>query len=71
MVAATYVALSKYIKKKQWTEQKVNPLSEKIRQLFENILISQSTTANHSELLKIIQEQWSQYQIYLVTSQIN
>lgn len=62
MVAATYVKISKYLKKRQWEGQSVAEYTFKFRTLFEDILITQSTTSSSTELNQAIQNAWQNYQ---------
>lgn len=62
MIAATYVKLSKYLKKKHWEGQSINEHTVKIRTLFEEILITQSTTSSSAEFLQVIEDAWQNYQ---------
>ena len=62
MVAATYAKLSKYMKKKQWEGQSVAEHTSKIRTLFEEILITQSTVSTSSGLELDIEIAWKNYQ---------
>ena len=62
MVAATYAKVSKEMKKKQWKGQSVNRHTFKVLTLFEDILITQSTTSTASELNQTIQSAWENYQ---------
>jgi len=62
MVAATYVKISKYLKKKHWEGQSVAEYTFKIRTLFEDILITQSTTNSSVEFNQIIESAWQNYQ---------
>jgi len=61
MVAAVYAKLSKQIKKSRWQGQAVSPDKHNIRLLFENILITQSTTSSIEEFSHIIDESWHNY----------
>ena len=61
MIAATYVRISRYLKKQRWQGQSVDEHVVKIRTLFENILISQSTTSSATELAQVIQNAWLTY----------
>lgn len=61
MVAATYVKISKYLKNKRWTGEPTADYMTKIRSLFEEILISQSTTSSAQEMTLIIQNAWKSY----------
>jgi hypothetical protein len=62
LVAATYAKISKDLKQKQWKGQSTADYSHKIRTLFEDILISQSTISSAKELEKIIQIAWQNLQ---------
>ncbi len=62
MIAATYVKLSKDIKQKHWEGQKINPTSLKIRTLFEEILITQSTISTADEFNQAIKTAWKNHQ---------
>ncbi|MCK5696609.1 MAG: hypothetical protein KAI02_00505 [Gammaproteobacteria bacterium] len=61
MIASVYVKLSKQIKKNHWQGQQVTPHQYNIRLLFENILITQSTTSSIEEFSNIINESWRHY----------
>ena len=62
MVAATYVKLSKHIKKRQWEGQSIETCIPGIRTLFEEILITQSTTTSTVEFNQAIENAWLNYQ---------
>jgi hypothetical protein len=62
MIAATYVKLSKKLKKQQWQEFTVHIPTMKIRNFFEVILISQSTVSNSNEFEQVIKVAWKHYQ---------
>ncbi len=62
MVAATYVKLSKHIKKRQWEGLEINIQTVKIRSLFEEILITQSTISTAKELNLAIESAWEKHQ---------
>ena len=62
MVAATYVRLSKHIKKRQWEGLEINAQTLKIRSLFEEILITQSTISTANELNLAIESAWEKHQ---------
>ncbi len=62
MVAATYVKLSKDIKQKNWEGQKINPINLKVRTLFEEILITQSTISTADEFNQAIKTAWKKHQ---------
>jgi len=62
MIAATYVKLSKHMKQKQWEGQTVKTYIPGIRTLFEDILITQSTTTSATEFNHAIENAWSNYQ---------
>lgn len=62
MVAATYVKLSKYMKKRQWDGQSIEAHIPDIRTLFEEILITQSTTSSTIEFNRAIENAWLNYQ---------
>lgn len=62
MVAATYVKLSKHIKKRQWQGLEINNQTIKIRSLFEDILITQSTISSANELNLAIESAWKKHQ---------
>ena len=66
MVAATYAKLSKYLKKRQWEGQSVAGYTHKIRTLFEEILITQSTISTAEELNRVIQTAWKNYQVNIL-----
>lgn len=63
MIAATYVKLSKDLKKKKWEGQSVNKQTLQIRILFEEILMTQSTTSSASELKQAIESAWKKHLI--------
>lgn len=62
MVAATYVRLSKHIKNRQWEGLEINTQTLKIRSLFEDILITQSTISTADELNLAIESAWGKHQ---------
>ena len=62
MIAATYVKLSKHIKKRQWEGLQINTQTVKIRSLFEEILITQSTISTASDLNLAIENAWIKHQ---------
>lgn len=62
MIAATYAKLSKHLKKKQKDGQSVKEHTNRLRQLFEEILITQSTISTSKELNEAIQTAWLNYQ---------
>ncbi len=62
MVAATYVKLSKHIKKRQWQGQFIEDYIPGIRTLFEEILITQSTITSTVEFNQAIENAWLNYQ---------
>ncbi|MCK5649206.1 MAG: hypothetical protein KAI22_10030 [Gammaproteobacteria bacterium] len=62
MVAATYVKLSKHLKKRHWEGQKVNVQNRRIRALFEEILITQSSISSADELHQAIEIAWQKHQ---------
>lgn len=62
MVAATYVKLSKYIKKRQWEGQSIEAYIPGIRTLFEEILITQSTTSSIRDFNQAVKNAWLNYQ---------
>lgn len=62
MTAAAYVKLSKDIKKNQWHGKHVASYKKDIHLLFEDILISQSTTLTVAEFSQIVNDAWSNYQ---------
>lgn len=62
MIAATYAKLAREHKQKTWQGKPVSEQALKIQELFENILITQSTTTKPSELTQIIQKAWDQFQ---------
>ncbi len=62
MIAATYAKLAKEHKNQQWKGLSVSKDAQKIQSLFENILITQSTTSKPSELTQIIQTAWDNFQ---------
>ena len=62
MIAATYVKLSKHLKKRQWEGQKINAQTHKARTLFEQILITQSTISTADELNQAIEIAWKNHQ---------
>jgi len=55
MTAATYAKLAKHIKEKQWQAQSINKHLLPIRSLFEDILLSQSTTLTSGEFNQAIE----------------
>ncbi len=55
MTAATYAKLAKYIKEKQWRVQSINKHLLPIRSLFEDILLSQSTTLTSGEFNQAVE----------------
>lgn len=62
MVAATYVKLSKHIKKREWEGLEINSETIKIRSLFEEILITQSTISTANGLNLAIKSAWKNRQ---------
>ncbi|MCW8928926.1 MAG: hypothetical protein OQL19_01660 [Gammaproteobacteria bacterium] len=62
MVAATYVKLSKHIKKKEWEGQEINNQTVKMRSLFEEILITQSTISTANEFNLAVESAWKKHQ---------
>ncbi len=62
MIAATYAKLAKEHKKQQWEGVTVSENALKVQSLFENILITQSTTSKPAELTQIIQIAWDNFQ---------
>ena len=62
MIAATYARLAKEYKQKQWKGQPVSAHTLKIQELFEKILVTQSTTSRPEEMTRIIQNAWEQFQ---------
>ncbi|MCU7801017.1 MAG: hypothetical protein KZQ70_12985 [gamma proteobacterium symbiont of Lucinoma myriamae] len=62
MVAATYVKLSKYMKKRQWEDHSIEAHIPAIRTLFEEILITQSTTSSTIEFNHAVENAWLNYQ---------
>ena len=62
MVAATYVKLSKHMKKRQWEGQSIEVYIPGIRTLFEEILITQSTTSSTIEFNRAVENAWLNYQ---------
>lgn len=62
MAAATYAKLSKYLKQRQWEGHSVAEYAFRIRTLFEEILITQSTISTTSEFNQAIQSAWKNYQ---------
>ncbi len=62
MIAATYVKLAKHIKKRQWEGLEINDKTIKIRSLFEEILITQSTISTADELNLAIESAWKKHQ---------
>ncbi len=62
MVAATYVSLSKYMKKRQWEGLQIETQTIKIHSLFEEILITQSTISTANELNQAIETAWGKHQ---------
>ena len=61
MTAATYAKLAKHIKEKQWQAQSINKYLLPIRSLFEDILISQSTTLTSKEFNQIVENALQNY----------
>ncbi len=62
MIAATYVTLSRDMKKKRWEGQKINTQTLKMQRLFEEILITQSTISTSNELHQAIESAWKKHQ---------
>lgn len=62
MVAATYVKLSKHLKKRQWEGREINTQNVRVRTLFEEILITQSTISTADELDQAIEIAWEKHQ---------
>ena len=61
MVAASYAKLSKQLKDKRWKDQPIEGYALKMQSLFEEVLISQSTTTKPVELELIVQTAWENY----------
>lgn len=62
MVAATYVKLSKHLKKRHWEGRDINTQNVRIRALFEEILITQSSISSADELHQAIEIAWQKHQ---------
>ncbi len=63
MVAATYVKLSKHLKKEHWEGRQINTDIVRIRSVFEDILITQSTISSANELDLAIETAWQRHRI--------
>jgi hypothetical protein len=63
MVAATYAKIARHIKNKRWQGQDVHTHTLKLKNLFESILITQSTTANNGDFKIIVQSAWQKFSI--------
>ena len=61
MVAASYAKLSEQLKDKRWKGQPIDDYALKIQDLFEEVLISQSTTSTSVDLEAIVQAAWKNY----------
>jgi len=55
MTAATYAKLAKHIKERQWQAQSINKHLFPILSLFEELLISQSTTLTSKEFNQVVE----------------
>ena len=68
MVAASYAKLSTDIKNRHWNDQPISHYSLKIRGLFEEVLISQSTTSTAIVMENIVQAAWKNYHLIVESS---
>lgn len=62
MVAATYVKLSKHIKKRHWEGLSIKSQTRRTHRLFEEILITQSNITSKEEFTQVIETAWKNYQ---------
>jgi len=61
IVASSYAKLSEQLKNKRWKGQKIEVYSLRTRRLFEEVLISQSTTSTFVAMEIIVQVAWNNY----------